>query len=80
MRQNQEDLEDSQLNSIIREVFGIRLENSLGIRDILEGNKAAGDMKKLEKSLKNPRRNEDTPDNEKITKEKELEKANIKEI
>ena len=62
MRQNQEDLEDSQLNTIIREVFGIRLENPLGIRDILEGKKHDGDK---EKPLKNPRRNEDTPGNEK---------------
>ena len=80
VRQNQEDLEDSQLNSIIREVFGIRLEKPLGIRDILEGNKDTGDQEKLEKPLKNPRMNEDTPDNENMTKEKELEKANIKEI
>ena len=90
VRQNQEDLEDSQLNSIIREVFGIRLENPLGIRDIMEGNKATGDKatgdkatgdkEKLEKPLKNPRRHEDTPDNEKLTKEKELEKAKIQEI
>jgi hypothetical protein len=68
VRQNQEDLEDSQLNSIIREVFGIRLENPLGIRDIMEGNKATGDKAtgdkdKLEKPLKNQMRHEDTPDN-----------------
>ena len=67
MRQNQEDLEDSQLNSIIREVFGIRLENPLGIRDIMEGNRATGDKEQLEKPQKNPRRNKDTPDNVKLT-------------
>ena len=80
VRQNQEDLEDSQLDSILKEVFGIRLENPLGIREIIEGNKVTGAKEKLEKLPKNTMKNEDTPDNEKLTKEKELEKAKIKEM